>query len=147
MRSKMKLIVLGAAAVAAAPALAQIGVGVGGRVGVGVNAGGAVDGVRGALDNTVDRVDRQANRALGSDAVLATRADVRAGAAVRDNRGRRIGTVHHVEADMVIVAQGNRRLRVPLSSLYRTGTGLVTSLSRAELRASVSADARAHAQH
>jgi len=144
---------LGLAATAAAPAMAQINVGLGGQAnagaGVGVDAGsvlgGTVDTARGTLDRTVDRVDRQANRALSSDAVLATRADVRTGATVRDNRGRRIGTVHHVEADSALVVQGNRQVRVPLSALYRTGSGLVTSLSRADVQASATAGASANA--
>ena len=41
------------------------------------------------------------------------------------------------------VGQGNRQFRVPLSALYRTGSGLVTSLSRAEVQASANAGAAA----
>lgn len=147
MRNQMKLALMGIAAIAAAPAVAQVAVDVGGRVGVGVDAGRVVDSTRGTLDRTVDRVDRHVNRALTSDARIATRADVRTGATVRDNRGRRIGTVHHVEADTAIVVQGNRQLRVPLSALYRTGSGLVTSLDRADIRASADASARADARN
>jgi hypothetical protein len=147
MRNKIKLALLGIAAVAAAPALAQVGVGVGANARVGANTGGVLDSTRGTLDRTVDRVDRQVNRALSSDARLVTRAEVRGGAVVRDGRGRRIGTVHHVEHDTAIVAQGNRRLRVPLSALYRSGGRLVTTLSRAQLAASADASASAHARH
>lgn len=155
MRNQIKLALMGLAATAAAPAMAQINVGLGGQAnagaGVGVDTGSVlgdtVDTARGTIDRTVDRVDRQANRALSSDAVLATRADVRTGATVRDNRGRRIGTVHHVEADSALVVQGNRQVRVPLSALYRTGSGLVTSLSRADAQASATAGAKANANN
>lgn len=151
MRNQIKLALMGIAATAAAPALAQVDVGLGGQANVGVGAGvdagpvlgDTLDTTRDTLDRTVDGVDRQANRALSSDAVLATSADLRTGATVRDNRGRRIGTVQSVEADSALVVQGNRQLRVPLSALYRTGSGLVTSLSRAEVRASANAGAAA----
>ncbi|HEY0626730.1 MAG TPA: hypothetical protein VGD10_08345 [Allosphingosinicella sp.] len=143
MRKSLKLAAL-AAVVATSPALAQVNVGLGTNVGVGVNAGGAVNGVGNAVGRTVDGVDRQVNRALSSDAVLVTRADLRTGAEVRDNRGRRIGTVHHVEANSALVVQGNRQFRVPLSALYRTGRGLVTSLSRAEVQAAANASAGAN---
>lgn len=137
------------AALAAAPTLAQVNVGVGGRVGAGTNAGvdtgRVVDSVRGTLDRTVDQADRTLNRALTRDLVVATRADVRSGVVVRDSRGRRIGTVQSVQGNTAIVVQGNRQMQVPLAALYRSGTELVTSLSRARLRASAAANAEANA--
>ena len=100
MRKQIKLALMGIAATAAAPALAQVDVGLGGQANVGVGAGVDAGPVVGdTLDRTVDGVDRQANRALSSDAVLATSADLRTGATVRDNRGQRIGTVHRLRAD------------------------------------------------
>ena len=135
MRNQIKLALMGIAATAAAPALAQVD--------AGPVVGDTLDTTRDTLDRTVDGVDRQANRALSSDAVLATSADLRTGATVRDNRGQRIGTVQRVEADSALVVQGNRQLRVPLSALYRTGSGLVTSLSRAEVQASAGAGTEA----
>ena len=144
MRNQIKLALMGIAATAAAPALAQVDVGLGGQANVGVGAGVDAGPVVGdTLDRTVDGVDRQVNRALSSDAVLATSADLRTGATVRDNRGRRIGIVQSVEADSELVVQGNRQMRVPLSALYRTGSGLVTSLSRAEVQASAGAGTEA----
>jgi len=146
MRKSLGFIAL-VAAFGAAPAVAQVNVGVGGDVGigtrVGVDSGRTVDTVRGTLDRTVDAADRTVNRTLTSDLRLATSADVRAGIVVRDRRGRRVGTVHSVHGGAAVVVQGNRRMHVPLSSLYRGTTGLVTSLSRSQLRASATAEASA----
>lgn len=146
------LLAASAAALAASPALAQVNVGVGGTVGAGVNAGAnlptdrVVGGVRGTVDRAVDRADRTVNNGLGSDVVLATRADVSAGATVRDSRGRRVGTIQSIDADTVLVVRGNRQMRVPLASLYRSGSGLVTSLTRKQLRASANMNASAAAE-
>jgi hypothetical protein len=144
MRTSFKIAAVAAAALIAVPALAQIGVGVGARADVGVDAGRVVDGVGRTVDRTVDRADRTVNDTLSRDLVVASRTDVRSGVVVRDGRGGRVGTVQSVSGNTAVVVQGNRTYRVPLSALYRSGRGLVTSLSRAELRAS--ADARASAR-
>jgi hypothetical protein len=146
MRLKSMVFATGAALLAAS-AHAQVGVNVGTGVGVGVNVpvGSTVDTVGRTVDRTVDRADRTVNRVADSRIAVATSADVTAGATVRDGRGHRVGTVQSVSADGAVVVQGNRRMHVPLSSLYRTADGYVTSLSRSQLRAS--ADARAHAGH
>ncbi|HXH53741.1 MAG TPA: hypothetical protein VNH53_09990 [Sphingomicrobium sp.] len=147
MRYSTRFLALGAA-FAAGPALAQVNVGVGGQADVGVNVGvgvdpaPVVDRVTGTLDRTVDTLDRTVNRTVAQDLRIATRADVRAGAEVRDNRGNRVGTVHSVHGDMVMVVRGNRALHVPLAALYRGSRGLVTSLSRAEIEAAAAARAR-----
>jgi len=144
MRYSTRFLALGAA-FAAGPALAQVNVGVGGQADVGVNVGvgvdpaPVVDRVTGTLDRTVDTLDRTVNRTVAQDLRIATRADVRAGAEVRDNRGNRVGTVHSVHGDMVMVVRGNRALHVPLAALYRGSRGLVTSLSRAEIEAAAAA--------
>ncbi len=151
MRTSIKLIALAAAATAA-PAFAQVAgvqTGVGAHVNTGVDTGRVVGDVRGVADRTVDRTDRAVNRTVDRTANrshrLATAADLRTGIVVRDSRGQRVGTVQSVGANTAIVVQGNRRYQVPLSSLYRTATGLVTHVPRAELRASAQADARARA--
>lgn len=148
MRLYVKLTALAAVA-AAVPAAAQVqtGVGVGVDVGAGagVEPGRAVDGVLGTTDRVVDSADRSVNAAVRGEHRLATRADLRTGLVVRDGRGRRVGTVHSVGASSAVVVQGNRRYQVPLSSLYRTGRGLVTHMSRAQLRAEARASARARA--
>ncbi|HWH22545.1 MAG TPA: hypothetical protein VNT25_04530 [Allosphingosinicella sp.] len=143
MRNSIKFIAVAAAALAAGPALAQLGVGLGAKVGAGVNAGGVVDGVTGTVDRTVSAADRAVNRTLSRDLVLATRADLRTGAEVRDSSGKRVGTVQSVHGNMAVIVQGNRTMRVPLASIYRSGKGLVTSLTRAQLRASADAQANA----
>ena len=144
MRTPIRFIALGTA-LAATPAIAQLNVGLGGQAGVGVgvgaNPGGLVGGVAGTLDRTVGGADRALNGALDSDLRLATGADLRAGATVSDNRGRRLGVVQSVHGDMAVVARGNRSLHIPLAALYRGSAGLVTRLSRTQLEATASASA------
>lgn len=155
MRYSIKTLALGAALIAT-PALAQVNVGLGGQaggnvgVGVGVSPGGTIDSVTGTVDRTVGAVDRTINRtadsALGSDLRLATTADLTAGATVRDGSGRKIGTVQSVHGDMAVVSKGGKSLHVPLASLYRSSTGLVTKLSKTQLQAAAQAHAHAGAQ-
>lgn len=128
-----------AAALVAMPAMAQVDLGVGGQAGAGVNAGGAVDAVTAPVGGAVDSVDRTVNRAIPKGLTdgleAATSADVTSGVEVRDASGARVGTVQSLEGDTAVVVQGNRHMQVPVASLYRKGKGLVTSLTRAELRA------------
>lgn len=149
MRTTLSILTV-AAAFAASPALAQVGVGVGGQVntgvGVGVDPGRTVGDVTGTLDRTVDRADRAVNRTLDRDLRVATRADVRTGATVRDSNGNSVGTVTRVQGGTAIVVQGGRTLHVPLASLYRSTTGLVTSLPAASLRARANARTGAEAR-
>ena len=155
MRYSIKTVAF-AAAIIAVPAFAQVNVGLGGQaggnvgVGVGVSPGGAIDSVTGTVDRTVGAVDRTVNRtadsALGSNLRLATTADLTAGATVRDGSGRKIGTVQSIHGDMAVVAKGDKSLHVPLASLYRGSTGLVTKLSKTQLQAAAQAHANAGAQ-
>ena len=143
MRKTISLIAV-AAAFAATPALAQISVGgqVNTGVGVRVDPGRTVGDATRTLDRTIERTDRRVNRALDRDVRVGAGADVRTGAVVRDNRGHRVGTVTRVHGNTAVVVQGNRSFHVPLASLYRSGSGLVTSLTRDQLRAEANANAR-----
>ena len=133
MRMPLQFIALGAA-LAASPAAAQLGVGLGGPVG-GVGVGGnAGVGVGVNPGGTLDRELR-----------VATGADLTAGATVRDNRGRKIGAVQSVSGGAAVVVRNGRTVHVPLASLYRSSSGLVTSLSQAQLDAMASANFRAGA--
>jgi hypothetical protein len=142
------------AALAATPAAAQLVVGgqggVTGNLGVGVDTGRTLDNVNRTLDTTVDRTDRTVNstldRTVNRDLSVATSADVTGGATVRDSRGRRVGTVQSVHGGTAVVVRNGRQLHVPISSLSRSGRGLVTSLSPSQLNASTAADVRADAQ-
>ena len=150
---KLTLFIALGTALSASPALAQLGIGLGGQGGasvglggnVGVSPGSALGGVTDTLDRTVGTLDRTANGALQSDLAVATAADLTAGASVRDSRGRKVGVVQSVHGNMAMVVSGNKMLHVPLASLYRSGKGLVTKLSSAELRAAANASANAHA--
>jgi hypothetical protein len=153
MRYSIKTLALGAALIAA-PAFAQINVGLGGQAGgnagVGVDTGSTIGAVSGTVDRTVGAVDRTVNRtadsALGSSLALATSADLTAGATVRDGSGRKIGTVQSVHGDMAVVTKGSKSLHVPIASLYRSSTGLVTKLSKTQLKAAAEAQANANVQ-
>ncbi len=149
MRRSSLFIAFGAALVAsAAPAQilgGQAGGGVGLGAGVGANVGGIVDGATGTLDRGVGTLDRTVNGALRSDLTVATAADLTSGAEVRDNRGRSVGTLQSVNGGMALVVKGDKAVNVPLASLYRSGKGLVTQLSRSQLRAAASANASAEA--
>lgn len=142
-----KTFILAAAAglFSATPAFAQISLGGSGSVtgGVGVDTGRTVGGVTGTLDRTIDRTDRAVNRTvdrtLENDLRVATSADLSAGAGVRDRRGNRVGTVASVSGDTAIVVDGNRRYHVPVAALYRGARGLVSNMTRAELRAHAAA--------
>lgn len=156
MRFSVRFLALGAV-VAASPAMAQLGLGlggqgglgatVGGNVGAGANVGGVVNGVTGSLDNSVNRLDRTANGALGGTAGLqaATSADLESGAVVRDKRGHSIGVLQSVQGNVAVVAKGGQMLHVPLAALYRNASGLVTSMTKAQIAASASANASANA--
>jgi len=152
MRISKSILALGAA-VLATPAMAQLGVGLGGQGGVnvgvggnvGANVGGTLDSVTGTVDRTVGTLDRIVNGTLRSDLSAATAADLTAGAAVSDNRGRRVGVLQSVHGNTAVVVSGNKSLHVPIASLYRSGKGLVTGLSRAQLEAAASANASASA--
>ena len=168
MRIPLRILAIGAA-LGASPALAQIGVGIGGQgggglgvgiggqaggnlgvgvggnIGAGVNAGGTIDSMNRTLDRTVTTTDRTVNRALSSDLRAATSADLTAGASVRDNRGHRIGAVQSISGNMAVVVNNGRMVHVPLASLYRGASGLVSNLSRAQLDAMASANANAGA--
>jgi hypothetical protein len=146
MLKSFQLVALAAAATAL-PAMAQVQTGVGVGAGARVDPGRVVDHATSTVGHTVDHADRAVNRTVdrtvNHNHRVATRADLRAGASVRDGQGRRVGTVQSVGANSAVVVQGNRRFQVPLSSLYRSSAGLVTHLSRAQLDASASANARA----
>ena len=146
-----RMLLVAGTALLAMPAAAQVSVGGQTGVGVGVNVpvGNTVGSVRDTVDRTVDRTDRLANRTIdrtNMDLAVATSADVRAGATVTDSRGRRVGTVQSVSADSAILVNGNHRLRVPISSLYRSASGLVTRMTRSQFHAQARAQARGEAR-
>lgn len=142
---KISIAILTLAALAASPAAAQLHAGghADVQVGADVQAGGLLGGVTGALGQTVTAVEGTVNGIAEAGLRLATRADLRAGATVRDRRGERIGTIAEVRGDSALVVRGGRAVHVPLASLYGSADGLVCSLSRAEVHAAAAARADA----
>jgi hypothetical protein len=154
MRYPVRYLALGAA-LAATPALAQLGVNLGGQAGAGLNVGGvvnpgaAVGGVTGSLDRTVNHVDHAVdgtiNGALDGDLRVATAADLQSGAVVRDKHGHSIGVVQSVDGNAALVARNGRQVHVPLAALYRSSSGLMTSLTKTQVNAMFAASANAGA--
>ncbi|MCL6699135.1 hypothetical protein LZ496_10135 [Sphingomonas sp. NSE70-1] len=154
MRNSIKMLAL-VAAVASTPALAQVNVGLGGQVGgavgggVSVDPGATVGSVTGTVDGALNHADHAVNRtvdgALGQDLRLATSADLTAGAVVRSDSGRKIGTVQSVHGDTAVIVKGDRSMHVPVAQLYRGTKGLVTKLTDAQLKAAAAASVNAGA--
>lgn len=139
------LIIAAAAGLTASPAAAQVSAGA--NVGAKANAGGLVDGVTKTADRAVGAADRLVNKAGQAGLALASRTDVRAGIAVRDARGTRIGTVQSVGAEHAVVVSGKHQVHVPLNGLYRGSKGLVSNLTKAQIAVYTRAHAGAHAHH
>ena len=73
------------------------------------------------------------------EVVVATAADLRAGAIVQDPQGGMVGTVEEVDGGGAVVSTGNVRARMPLESFGKNDRGLVISMTRAEFEAAVAA--------
>ena len=65
----------------------------------------------------------------------ATADDVKAGVKVFDQTGAEVGKVDSVKGDAAIVNTGKARAEIPLSSFGKNDTGLVISVSKAEIEA------------
>lgn len=71
--------------------------------------------------------------------VLATAADLQAGAQVHDATGGVVGTVESADADSAVVSTGTIRAEIPLRSFGKNNRGLVISVTRAQLEAAARA--------
>lgn len=77
-----------------------------------------------------------------SKAVPASAGDIVAGAALRDSKGVRIGTVATVDADGAVVDTGQTKIKVPLIAFGKDDRGLLLGITAArfnQLVASVQA--------
>ena len=75
------------------------------------------------------------------DAVVAvTEADVRAGATVNDQSGQLVGTVESVSAEGALISTGTARARIPFSAIGKTTTGLVTTVTKAQIESATTPD-------
>lgn len=107
-----------------------------------------VDTVVDTAEDAADAADVEAQADVGAEAqadvaagpvVAATSADVTAGATVRDTEGEMVGTVESVNANGAVVATGNSRVQIPVSSFGKNEEGLVLAMSKAELDAAAAA--------
>lgn len=153
-----KLFLTAAAAAFAVPAMAQVGVDVGATANTGVDAqapvSGTLDAVQDTVDTTrdtvqdtvntatdtaVDAADQATDAAAGTE--VAAAADVKAGAEVRDTDGNVVGTIETVDANGAVIATGEARVQIPVTSFAKNDTGLVIAMSKAELEAAAKAAA------
>ena len=86
----------------------------------------------------------QANSAATAQAAAGpvtpvTAADVRAGLAVVDTQGGAVGTIESVDAEGAVVATGEVRAKLPLTSFGKNNLGLVISMTKAQLEAAAQA--------
>jgi hypothetical protein len=65
----------------------------------------------------------------------ATAADLRAGATVHDTQGGTVGTIESADASGAVINTGAARARLPLTSFARNDSGLVISMTKAQLEA------------
>ena len=79
----------------------------------------------------------QADEAEAPKAV--TISDVREGSIVHDTQGGRVGTIESVDENGAVVSTGRARAKLPFSSFGKDGSGLVISMTRAQLEAEVAA--------
>lgn len=82
----------------------------------------------------------QANAQAGATAP-ATAADLRSGATVHDTQGGTVGTIESADASGAVINTGTARARLPLTSFARNDTGLVISMTRAQLEAAANPQA------
>jgi hypothetical protein len=157
-----KLILTAAAAAFAVPAMAQVGVDVGATTDAAVGAEapvqGTLDTVQDTANTAVDTVqdtvdaatdtatdtaagvaDQAAGAAAGTE--VATAADVQTGVEVRDTNGDLVGKVESVDANGAVIATGEARVQIPVTSFAKNDQGLVIAMSKAELEAAAQAAA------
>ncbi|HEY9553820.1 hypothetical protein [Allosphingosinicella sp.] len=153
-----KLFLTAAAAAFAVPAMAQVGVDVGATTNAGVEAqapaSGTLDTVQDTVDTAGDTVqdtvstatdtaagvaDQATDTAAGAE--VAAAADVKAGAEVRDTEGNLVGTIETVDANGAVIATGEARVQIPVTSFAKNDQGLVIAMSKAELEAAAEAAA------
>jgi len=65
----------------------------------------------------------------------ATAADVKAGVKVFDQTGAEVGKIDSVKGDAAVVNTGKARAEIPLSSFGKNDSGLVISVTKAEIEA------------
>ena len=75
------------------------------------------------------RIGTQDERKAKPQAVAATAADIKAGAALRDINGVAIGTVVSVDADQAIVDTGQTKIGVPLIAFGKDKKGLLLAMT------------------
>lgn len=90
-----------------------------------------------------DAEDRPARRKLVA-AGPATVADIKAGSALRDKDGVKIGTVDTVDADGAVVNTGQTKIKVPLTAFGKDDQGLLLGITAARFNELV---AKAHSSN
>lgn len=105
-------------------------------------ANAAYNQLIGAAD-TIQPAKKQTH-STSSAAVAATAADLKAGSALRDSKGVRIGTVSQVDADGVVVDTGATKIKVPATAFGKDSQGLMLGITADKFNELI---AKAHAAH
>jgi hypothetical protein len=90
--------------------------------------------------NAEERPTAQKKPAAGP----ASAADLKAGSALRDKDGVKIGTIATVEADGAVVDTGTTKIKVPLVAFGKDGQGLLLGITAAKFKELV---AKAHSSN
>lgn len=90
-----------------------------------------------------DKAKKQDRAEAGHAPVAATAADIRAGAALRDIKGVKIGTIASVDATQAVVDTGQTKIGVPLIAFGKDDQGLLLGMTADKFNALV---AQAHAK-
>jgi hypothetical protein len=76
-------------------------------------------------------------------ATPATAADVKAGAAVRDNKGVQVATMVELQGTNVVLDTGQTKIAVPMTFLAKDSQGLMLTITADQFNAAI---AKAHAR-
>lgn len=89
-----------------------------------------------------DKPSKDDDRRTHQAPVAATAADIKAGLALRDIKGVRIGTIVSVDANQAIVDTGQTKIGVPIQAFGKDDSGLLLGMTAAKFAELV---AQAHA--
>ena len=76
-----------------------------------------------------------AGTAQAGAVTLATKDDIKAGAAVLDQTGGQVGTVESLTAAGAVVSTGKVRAEIPFGSFAKSDKGLVIAMTKSQLEA------------
>jgi len=95
----------------------------------------SVPAATGATDPAPTASADAAGTAQAGAVTLATKDDIKAGAAVLDQTGGQVGTVESLTAAGAVVSTGKVRAEIPFGSFAKSDKGLVIAMTKSQLEA------------